>query len=570
MADEPSEDQPRAYQPLFADGEPLRVADLAKATANSRPDDDEASATKSNGKRLKEKKGAAFPLTPDQWLHSVAAMSGTRQVAKRFDELIDDARQGQNRGRKRDYDAYDALIFLCGTFLYGGASGVHNKNFPHRAGGPAQRLVDQLNLQLEHDRPDDPAWRLNPKGFNRSQHRRVREDFLDDDVVDELERLTRQICVQAALRMGQFRPRAGTYTQPDTTQHVVADGTVVGGLYNNGDPDKINHGTGKPKRHDPEAFTPRSATGKKPKPPNYEWVLVITRTPHPKERIILAVNIKGEAQRSNSDATLAVDSLLQLIEEHPRIINGLYAFGYDGALAAEDRDRLLKAGVQPVSKLRRISETVPFIHNFGPHRFVHPNETVAHTAEVIAIDGNATVVMTDGDGHDCYVPLTCTNRRRTKQRTGGYAVNNTYALPQNPIVARHLQGATITMRMDTPAEQLREHDPDGNKKHKKNPTLHPQTLSAFPEADPHHQNLYGVRQDCESTNRHFKALLRDKRSITTTRNNNRYQAIGYQLLIVTSALLAHAERTGSQYTDIFGQRLVPPPEPTSLPTQLAA
>ena len=131
--------------------------------------------------------------------------------------------------------------------------------------------------------------------------------------------------------------------------------------------------------------------------------------PIPKNAVILAVNIniKGEAQRSNSDATLAVDSLMQLIEEHHRIIKGLYVFGYDGALSAEDRDRLLKAGIQPVSKLRRISETTHFIHNFGPHRFVHPNETVAHTTDAIAIDGNAAVVMTDGDGHDCYVPLTC-------------------------------------------------------------------------------------------------------------------------------------------------------------------
>ena len=93
----------------------------------------------------------------------------------------------------------------------------------------------------------------------------MREDFLAAAAA-ELERVTRQICVQAALVMGQFRPSAGTYTQPDTTQTVVADGTVVGGLYNNGDPDKINHGTGAPERHDPEAFTPRSATGGKPNP----------------------------------------------------------------------------------------------------------------------------------------------------------------------------------------------------------------------------------------------------------------------------------------------------------------
>ena len=561
MAD--SETAPAEYVPLFADGQPIRVKDLAEATRNSRPrDEDEWDSEhddRPSGKKGPKPKGP--PINPEQLIFSTAAMDATHQVAAKFQEAIDYSRQFESRGRKPEYQALDAVLFMCGTILYGGANAVHKKNHPHRAGGPADRLVDQINRSLEHSRPDDTEWRLNPKGFSRSQHIRVRADHLDDDVLDDLEKITRRLCVEAALKMGQFNPRSGTYTVPDTTQLIVADATIIRTLFNNDDPLKINFATGKPKRCDTEAFTPRSTKGKKAKPPNYEWVLLITRTPHPSERIILAVNIKGEAQRKIGDATLAVDSLMLLLEEHPDLVKGLFAFGYDGALAAGDRDRLLKAGIQPVAKLRRITEDKPFMENFSEHEFEQPDGSIVLATDVICIDGNAVVIMFDGNGDDWYVPLVCTNRRRTKQRTGGYAVTNTYALPDHPIVPKQQRGAATKIRMDTLVEELKKDDFSRRS----------QYVSSFPESDPRFATLSGVRQDCESTNNHYKSLLRYRRSITTTRNNNRYQAIGYQLLVLANALLAHAERTGSHHTDIFGQRLVPTPdEPPPPPITLTA
>ena len=570
MAD--SDTAPADYVPLFADGQPIRVKDLAEATRNSRPkDEDEWDSEhdyKPSGKKGPKPKGP--PINPEQLIFSTAAMDATWQVAAKFQEAIDYSRQFENRGRKPEYEALDALLFMCCTILYGGANAVHKKNHPHRAGGPADRLVDQINRSLEHSRPDNTEWRLNPKGFSRSQHIRVRADHLDDDVLDDLEKITRRLCVEAALKMGQFNSRSGTYTLPHTTQLIVADATIIRTLFNNGDPLKLNLATGKLKRCDTEAFTPRRTKGKKAKPPNYEWVLLITRTPHPSERIILAVNIKGEAQRKIGDATLAVDSLMLLLEEHPDLVKGLFAFGYDGALAAEDRDRLLKAGIQPVAKLRRITEDKPFMENFGEHEFEQPASGIVLTTEVICIDGNATVIVFDGNatvivfdgnGDDWYVPLVCTNRRRTKQRTGGYAVTNTYALPDHPIVPRQQRGAVTKIRMDTLVEELKKDDFSRRS----------QYVSSFPESDPLFSTLSGVRQDCESTNNHYKSLLRYRRSITTTRNNNRYQAIGYQLLVLANALLAHAERTGSHHTDIFGQRLVPPSDkPPRPPITLTA
>ncbi|WP_419921953.1 hypothetical protein [Candidatus Poriferisodalis sp.] len=536
-----------SFRALFADGEPIRVKDLAEAAAVPAPEDDKP---KKNSQRVL--------LNKEQLIFGVAAMSGTHKLAGELQRMIEECRT-ENRGRKKRYGGLDAILFLCSTYLYGGAQGVHLKNRPQRGGGSSPRLVDQINESLQESRPGDPGWRLDPSGFTRDQHRRLREDYLCDEVLDELERTTRAFCVEAALRIGQFNPSAGTYTQPDTTQLVAGDGTKVGGLYDNADPNKLNNRTGSAARCDTEAFTPESRkSGTTPPPPHYEWEILITRSEHPNERIPLAIFLKGEAQRGKSDATYTVDLIKLLLEEHPDLIRGLFGCCYDGALSADDKERLLKMGIQPVSKLRRPIATVPVLHNIGAYEFAFAtkhkngktNRTVVLTTDIITVDGTPTVLMTDGNGNDVHVPLVCVNRRRRKQRSGTYAVTNEYALPDHPIVPARIQGATTTIRMDTTASAL-------NGKH---PVLMPHLISSFPASDPMYRPLYGVRQDCESGNRKLKGLLRDKRSITATRNNNRYQAIGYQLLVTANALIAYQERTGDNLSDIFGQRFAETPQ----------
>lgn len=536
-----------SYRALFADGEPIRVTDLAKAAAVPAPEDDKP---KQNGNPVL--------LNKEQLIFGVAAMSGTRDLASELQKLIEKCRT-ENRGRKKQYAGLDAIMFLCSTWLYGGAQGTHLKNRPQRGGGSSPRLVDQINESLEESRPRDPDWRLDPNGFTRDQHRRLREDYLCDEVLDELEKTTRAFCVRAASHIGQFNPNAGTYTNPDSTQLVAGDGTKVAGLYNNADPNKINSRTGLPARCDQEAFTPESRKiCTTPPPPNYEWEILVTRSKHPKERIPLAIFVKGEAQRGKSDATYTVDLIELLLQEHPDLIKGLFGCCYDGMLSAEDKERLLKMGIQPISKLRRTIATVPLLHNIGTYKFAiitkRPDGTTQRTVvlstDIITVDGIPTVLMTDGNGDDVHVPLVCVNRRRRKQRSGTYAVTNEYELPEHPIVPARLQGATTAIRMDTTPEEL----------NKTNPVLTPHLVSSFPASDPLHRPLYGVRQDCESGNRQLKGLLRDKRSITATRNNNRYQAVGYQLLVTANALIAYKERTGDNLSDIFGQRFADAPQ----------
>jgi len=261
-----------------------------------------------------------------------------------------------------------------------------------------------------------------------------------------------------------------------------------------------------------------------------------------------------------SAATYTVDLVELLLKEHPDLIRGLFGCCYDGALSADDKERLLKMGIQPISKLRRTIATVPLLHNIGSHDFApatdHKNgkakRTVVLTTDIITVDGAPTVLMTDGNGDDTHVPLVCIHRRRRKQRSGTYAVINEYALPDHPIVPERLQGATTTIRMDTTAEEL----------NNTNPVLTPHLVSSFPASDPQHRSLYDVRQDCESGDRQLKGLLRDKRSITATRNNNRYQAIGYQLLVTANALIAYKERTGDNLSEVFGKRFTEPPQGT--------
>ena len=562
MSDAAAAEQTPTYVPLFADGEPIRVMDLAAATANSRPDDeDDALRYRSNADHdsdIDDDDDDEFDLGGVRWtkrqlMCAIASMDATDKIAQRIQKRID-ATCEDGRGPRPDYTGFDAIMFVCGTLVCGGATALHNEIFPDPACGRATGMWDIINEALEYARPDRPDWRLTNTGFSRFEHARFRDRFLDAKFLGKLERLAMGVCADGAVRMGQFQAHAGTYTHPHSIQIVMADGTKIPGPYINGHPDKISAKTGRPKRCDRDAFTPNGVSPKPDDPatnPYYEWCILVTRSPYTQERIVLGIRVKGEALRGISDATLSVDLLIRLLAERPDLIVGLYGFAYDMAISAEDKERLLKAGVQPIVRLRRVTKTQPVIHDLGPYDFSRPDGTIAVTADIIAVGGTATVIMVDGNGHDCYVPLTCIHRSRNKNGNH-YAVKNDYALPDHPVVPAAQRGAATTVRMDTPSEELQKADP----------TLCPSYLSSFPESDPDHDPLYGLRLDVESTNRDAKSQLRDKRSITATENNNRYQAVAFHLVQLARALVANANRTSSHHTDIFGNYLGPEPEPT--------
>lgn len=117
-----------------------------------------------------------------------------------------------------------------------------------------------------------------------------------------------------------------------------------------------------------------------------------------------------------------------------------------------------------------------------------------------------------------------------------------------PGVSIAIDGAkTVIMPKGTPLEEL---ETDEN-------TLRSGTISSIPESDPHFEAVFGCREDAESGNHDLKAMLRHKRCITKSRDNSRYQAVGFQIIQLARAMLAPAKRTGNPHTEIFGQLLVP-------------
>ena len=93
-------------------------------------------------------------------------------------------------------------------------------------------------------------------------------------MLNKLERLAMGHCVDALLGMGQFRPSAGTYAHPHSTQIIVGDGTKVDGLYNNSDPEKTTR-RGNPRNCDQEAFTPEAQPGKSAPGPHFEYCMLL-------------------------------------------------------------------------------------------------------------------------------------------------------------------------------------------------------------------------------------------------------------------------------------------------------
>ena len=80
-----------------------------------------------------------------------------------------------------------------------------------------------------------------------------------------------------------------------------------------------------------------------------------------KERVVLSNRLKSayNPEVNRNDATIAVDMVLDLLEKCPGLRAGLVGMVYDMALSTADFDRLLDAGLIPVSKVPRTKTRKP-------------------------------------------------------------------------------------------------------------------------------------------------------------------------------------------------------------------
>ena len=118
---------------------------------------------------------------------------------------------------------------------------------------------------------------------------------------------------------------------------------------------------------------------------------------------------------NRNDATIAVNAVIELLDRHPELRPRLVGLIYDMALKAADFDRLLDAGLIPVSRVPLTSKGGPASQNLGPHHFkTRAGQTITRT--VIAVHGTPCITETDSDGITSYQPLKLVQVKKTDRK----------------------------------------------------------------------------------------------------------------------------------------------------------
>ena len=105
---------------------------------------------------------------------------------------------------------------------------------------------------------------------------------------------------------------------------------------------------------------------------------------------------------------------------------------YDMALSAADFDRLLEAGLIPVSKVALTSQGKVATQNLGMHTF-NAKDGSAHERIVTAVHGTPCITIIDGNGTDFYVPLKLLQVKKTSRKTRPQ-INTFWVIPADELV----------------------------------------------------------------------------------------------------------------------------------------
>ena len=513
-----------AYRGLFRDGEPVRVKDLRRAASGEEPPDEQ--------ERRPRAKTAEPELSIIQTLEHAAAGRWLWETSERIEAEIKAQGPRQRPGRRRGYPIL--ALLLVRVALKSACWSVRAVMRELRDPKNAERLSEAARVAW----PGHPGRRL-PVGFiTRSQYLRGRDKYLEPGV-EEIQADTETASVGAAAHAGMLQ--GGSLTRPETSSVIAGDGTWARARTNAAPGDMfLDLATGeiRARRCDPDAVAYNSKQGRGR---GLMCVFGAVRNQHPGERIVLFAEIGPR----RSDSNVFTDKYLDLRATCPQIARGATAAVYDRALQPPDIDRLQNAATIALSKPKHNKGGAPAARALGPHDVKLPDgaETVVN---VVAVDGTPTIVRADHQGEPWHIPLKRTkteikpNKRRPDALRTQWRIPTPADNPNAAALADELSGATLSIR----------HNPH-------NEPSHSQALRAIPPSDADYDRLYGLREDVESLNNHYKSRLPNQRAHTYGRRQQQLDLIGYQNWWIITTLVNWRRRTGGDLTDWFGQLPAP-------------
>ncbi len=483
-------------------------------------------------------------------MECVACFKPLWDLALQLESIIEATERGRC-GRKRAYKVIDVLLFEVIAWEVGTYLQVHD-NFADN------RYWNMLREAVEAAYPNDPRMRLSEIPMNRYKHGRFRDKYLSDYLLEVMHNMVEQNSVDASTSMGMLNPDTGSLTNPDPSSFTTADGCWVPALTSLTRDQAVDIETGEIiGRFDRDAIPYHDSNGEWSSSPGHLLVMVLARNPYVKERVVLSTRLKSgkNPEVNRNDATIACNILLDLVERFPTMRAGLTGMVYDMMLSVADFDRLLDAGLIPVSKVPLTKHSKIAAQNLGKHTFTTKDGTVREFI-VTAIDGTACITLPDGDGIEHYVPLKLMQVKQTGRKHRPQT-STWWALPDRALVPVRLQGARTRIRHNRLKSER-----DAKKSRSR-------ALRIFPESDERFGDIFGRREDSESANSDLKNRLWNRRRRTMGHNSVEFNMISYQIHTHTliTALVAYHNRTGADMSKWFGKHQLPCKEP---PLALAA
>ncbi len=555
---EPAEDEdPNPRRVLFGDYEPVPVAKIDDVAGDDSTAERKDGPKPASGKRRRRKNahGRTAPkksspkkvegdkIDPSdlQWMEAVACLRPLWELALQMQaimEATDTATRKNEAGRRRGYGAFEAMFIDVVAWKFGAYKWVFRNLADLRSWNVLRQAVEAAY-------PDEPRMRLSERPISRSQHYRFGKKYINDHLLEVMHDTVDRACVEAAQSTGMLQPGSGSLTNPDPYSLVSADGCWIPAMTSLTRDDAVDPRTGEiVRRFDPDALAYHNSNGEWARSPGHLLAMVIARSNMIQERIILSMRLKSAStpQTPRNDATISVDLFLELVEKFPYLRAGLVGMVYDMALSAADFDRLLEAGLIPVSKVALTSKGKVATQNLGMHTFNAKDGSV-HERIVTAVHGTPCITIVDGNGTDYYVPLKLLQVKKTSRKTRPQ-INTFWVIPADELVPSPLRGAKSRIRHPR------------TKKERDAGRSRSRALRIFPESDPRFADLIGRRQDSESANSDLKSRLWNRRCRALRHNRVDFTKIAYQIHVLVTALAAHHQHTGADMTRWFGKHRI--------------
>jgi hypothetical protein len=427
-------------------------------------------------------------------------------------------------GRRRHYPVFMWIVYEALLSVYESARQVEAE-FAHP-------VVWQFVRRLVRERfPKDPSQWLPDAPMRRHHYLYGRTTYLArPDILNAIATRHRELATGQAGEVGLVDPGgSGSWTHPDLTRMLHADGKVVTPLY------KAQPGDTRVDKHTGEILAKRFEhdaalhfQGDEETAWGTKFVLVAARDENVHGRVILDV---AWVPNHSGEAKTAMDCFARLAP----LVPGAQGVIYDTALRGVHHQTLLRVlGLIPVNRVtaakagvkqprRKEGQRVEKSTRLETKIITLPDGT-SHDVELYARGGAVGIgeLTERGDLH--YTELTRVRTHRNADKSGRYRWYNDYRLPDR------LGSGVVTVRIHgTPEDAGR----------KLNRT---ENVRVIPPTDPDFARLYARRNDAESINRNLDDTLWLRRAHSVGHERQLLNLLGYALMVNGLALHRHRRR----------------------------